>query len=212
MSRISRSSQEKVRRRLLETAATSFARHGFDAANIDQIAVAAGVAKGTVYNYFQSKEQLFGAVLSEAARRAVARYDEGRPFPDVRSALRALAAADLAVLREEEAFMKVLVGEAMNPRSENYAVILEHLAPFLGAVSETVDRAVRDGQVRADRPVPQLALTFVGLLTLLYIQYWKSGGSWPDLGEVPDLAVSLFLDGAAGPAGSGPASPRRRPR
>ena len=212
MGRISRSTQDRVRRRLLATAAAAFAKHGFEGANMDRITRAAGVAKGTVYNYFPSKERLFGEVLAEAARRAVDRYTESRPLPDTRSALRALAVADLAVLREEEDFMKVLVGEAMNPRSENYPLILEHLAPFLAAAAEILDRGVRNGQVRADRPVPQLALTFVGLLTLLYIQHWKSGGSWPDWDEVPDLAVGLFLDGAAGPAVSGSAEPPRRPR
>ena len=210
MGRISPSSRDKVRRRLLETAATAFARHGFDGANIDQIAQDAGVAKGTVYNYFESKEQLFGEVLTEAARRAVDRYTEGPPLPDTRAALRALAAADLAVLREEEDFMKVLVGEAMNPRGKSYPVIIEHLAPFLGAVSEALNRGVQNGEVRADRPVPQLALTFVGILALLYIQHWNSGGGWPDLEEVPDLAVSIFLDGAAGPATARPAAHRGR--
>ncbi len=211
MGRISRTDQQRVRHRLLETAANRFARDGYDAANIDQIALAAGVAKGTVYNYFPSKERLFGAVLAEAARRAVDRYTANPPFPDTRGALRALARADLAVLRAGEAFMKVLVGEAMNPRRENYPVLLEHLAPFLGAVSEILDRGVRDGQVRDDRPVPQLALTFVGILTLFYIQHWKSGGRWPEWEEVPDLAVGTFLDGAAGPAASPPARARGRP-
>ncbi len=38
---------------------------------------------------------------------------------------------------------------------------------------------------------------FVGTLTLLYVQHWGSGGAWPSLDDVPDLAVGAFLDGAA---------------
>ena len=172
MVRISQAARDEVRRRLLEAAARDFAERGFEATNIDQVAVAAGVAKGTIYNYFRSKEELFGEVLTEAARRAVDRYAARPHGSSTRADLTALAAADVAVLREQEAFMRVLVGEAMSPRSENYALILEHLAPFLESVSEILERGVTTDEVRRDRPVPQLALFFVGTLTLLYIEHW----------------------------------------
>ena len=195
MVRISQAAKVEVRKRLLEAAARHFAQQGFEATNIDEVALEAGFAKGTIYNYFASKETLFGEVLTEAARRTVARYSESRHGGSVRSALKALAAADVAVLREEEAFMKVLVGEALNPRRDNYALILDHLAPFLVAVSDVLEAGVQMGEVRRDRPIPQLALLFNGILTLLYVQRWRTGGAWPTLEEPPALAVSTFLDG-----------------
>jgi AcrR family transcriptional regulator len=109
-----------VRKRLLETAATHFAERGLDGANVDAISLAAGFAKGTLYNYFESKERLFAAVIEEACFRAVARYDAAEAGDSVRERLRALAAADVAVLREEEGFMKVLVREAMSFRPETF--------------------------------------------------------------------------------------------
>lgn len=208
MVRISPRVQEEVRARLLASAAQHFAKQGFDGTSIDQVALDAGVAKGTIYNYFASKENLFGDVLTEAARRTVARYSESRHGGSTRSALRALAAADVAVLREEEAFMKVLVGEALSPRGDRYALVLEHLSPFLAAVSEILEAGARTGEVRRDRAVPQLALLFVGILTLLYVQRWRSGGGWPSLEEIPDLAVGIFLDGARGPGGRSRGEPR----
>ncbi|MBL8237897.1 MAG: TetR/AcrR family transcriptional regulator [Bryobacterales bacterium] len=50
---------------ILEAARTVFAQHGFAAATIDNIALTAGVAKGTVYLYFPSKRDLFLACLRE---------------------------------------------------------------------------------------------------------------------------------------------------
>ncbi|HII40466.1 MAG TPA: TetR/AcrR family transcriptional regulator [Thermoplasmata archaeon] len=196
MVRISAAAKDAVRQRLLEAAAAQFAHQGFDATNIDDIAVAAGVAKGTIYNYFESKEDLFGGVLAEGALRTVHRYSSLPHGTSTRSALRALAAADVTVLQEEEAFMKVLVAEAMTPRSRNYSLILGRLSPFLAAVAEILESGVRTGDIRRDRPVPQLVLFFVGILALLYIQHWQSDGSWPRMEEIPDLAVDTFLDGA----------------
>jgi len=53
------------------------------------------------------------------------------------------------------------------------------------------------GTVRNDTPVEQLALLFVGTLSMLYVQHWGSNGAWPTLEELPALAVTSFLDGAA---------------
>lgn len=50
---------------ILEAARTVFAQRGFGGATIDAIALAAGVAKGTVYLYFDSKRELFLASLRE---------------------------------------------------------------------------------------------------------------------------------------------------
>lgn len=197
MARISAETREKVRRRLLETAAAHFAERGLDGAQIDAIAQAAGYAKGTVYNYFATKEQLFAEVLTEGCRSAVRRYGASTPTGGVRECLRALAAADVAVLREEEGFMKVVVREAMSFNPRTYPLIVEHMAPYVAQVQQVLERGLADGEIRGDRPVGQLALAFVGFQVLLYVQHWGSGGAWPSVDEIPELAVSLFLDGAA---------------
>ena len=56
------------------------------------------------------------------------------------------------------------------------------------------------GEVRADRPSPQLAILFVGLLSLHYVQHWGSDGAWPAMDDIPDLVTTAFWDGAAAPA------------
>jgi AcrR family transcriptional regulator len=55
----------KSRRRILDAARDVFFRDGFMAANLDEVAERAGVAKGTLYRYFESKADLYVAVLSE---------------------------------------------------------------------------------------------------------------------------------------------------
>ena len=197
MSRISASTKETVRARLLETAARHFACDGLDGANVDAISLDAGFAKGTLYNYFRSKEELFAEVLAEGCRRAVRRYSAAEPQGSVRERLTALAAADVAVLREDEGFQKVLIREVMSFRKETYPLVVGHLAPYLEKVEEILTEGVAVEEVRNDRPLRELALLFVGILALLYVQHWGSGGNWPDLEEIPDLAVMTFLDGAA---------------
>jgi AcrR family transcriptional regulator len=55
--------QMQTRNRLLEAAAVEFANKGFTGANINAISLAAGFAKGTIYNYFPSKRALMLALI-----------------------------------------------------------------------------------------------------------------------------------------------------
>jgi AcrR family transcriptional regulator len=203
MARISASAKETVRRQLLRTAAEHFARYGLDAASVDAISLDAGFAKGTLYNYFKSKEHLFAEVLTEACRRALQLYEDRGPRTSVRERLSSLVAADVEVLRQEEEFLKVLIREAMSFRQETYPLVVEHLGPFRDKVEEILSQGVVSGEIRAKRPLRQLALVFVGLLTTLYVQHWGSGGNWPSLEEVPDLAAAVFLDGVCHETHSG---------
>lgn len=67
--RVDPADRERTRQRVLEVAAGEFARRGFEGANINLIAEQAGLGKGTVYLYAESKEQLFLDVLTEVGRR-----------------------------------------------------------------------------------------------------------------------------------------------
>jgi AcrR family transcriptional regulator len=53
------------RRQIVEGARQIFLANGFDAASMNDIAKAAGVSKGTLYVYFDNKEQLFAAIVHQ---------------------------------------------------------------------------------------------------------------------------------------------------
>jgi AcrR family transcriptional regulator len=59
----------QTRQRLLEAAAEEFARAGYLGANINTISTAAGFAKGTIYNYFPSKQALLLAAIDATAQQ-----------------------------------------------------------------------------------------------------------------------------------------------
>ena len=57
------------RRQIMEGASRAFLAQGFDAASMGAIAKEAGVSKGTLYVYFDSKEELFEAIVEDQCRR-----------------------------------------------------------------------------------------------------------------------------------------------
>jgi len=65
VARTRRPKREEVRRRLLDAALAVFAEHGFNTANLDQVAEAAGLTKGAIYSNFTGKDDLFYAMMAE---------------------------------------------------------------------------------------------------------------------------------------------------
>src|SRR5215472_15223930 len=64
--------REAMRNRIIQEAASEFARLGFDQANINIIAEQAGIGKGTIYLYFENKRELFLAMLRQIAHSQLA--------------------------------------------------------------------------------------------------------------------------------------------
>src|SRR5260370_5153985 len=61
------------RREILMGAARAFAHGGYDATNMDQIARECGLAKGHIYHYFRSKEEIFTEIRTDAVSRLIER-------------------------------------------------------------------------------------------------------------------------------------------
>ncbi|MBN2392151.1 MAG: TetR/AcrR family transcriptional regulator [Anaerolineae bacterium] len=73
--------KERTHRRLLEEAERLFRNQGFDAVTVEEIAIAADVAKGTFFNYFESKENLLGQLLYNRIQSLLA----SPPAPEARA-------------------------------------------------------------------------------------------------------------------------------
>jgi TetR/AcrR family transcriptional regulator, cholesterol catabolism regulator len=70
------------RRAILTGAARAFAYGGYDATNMDQIARECGLAKGHIYHYFRSKEEIFAEIRIDAVNRALERLAAVAPLAD----------------------------------------------------------------------------------------------------------------------------------
>ncbi|VAZ90594.1 TetR/AcrR family transcriptional regulator [Mycobacterium pseudokansasii] len=195
MVRITADAKQANRARLLRAAAEQFSLHGIESANVNEISLAAGFAKGTVYNYFPSKEALFLAVVEEAYR-LTERSAEPLPNAPTATRLQNLLAADVEWVRDHEPFACVLARETLNPDPRLYPQIVKAAAPLIDRVIVILQDGVERGEVRADMPVERLALVFLGLGELTLVQHWGSGGYWPQLHEIPAFVTELFLTGA----------------
>ncbi len=133
------------RQAILDAALSVFAEHGFEAARLDEVAARAGVAKGTLYLYFQHKEALF----EELIRGAVA------PVIDTLSKVAANPAVPpVAVL---DAFFGMFEKEVLGTRRKLLLRLIIAEGPRFPAIAEFYYREVVSRGIKLMRGVAERA-------------------------------------------------------
>lgn len=133
--------REERRRQILEAARQVLSQKGFDATNVSDVAAAAGVSQGTVYHYFDSKDDLFMAVFEEwLTTCAYQGYAESALTADTAAdRLRAFARTGAQMMIDSAEFLPVqmefwshmLRNEAIR---ERFRLIFAELRSFLGQI------------------------------------------------------------------------------
>lgn len=180
---------EKTRRKLLDAAASEFAENGFHAGSISAITRRAGAALGSFYTYFDSKDAIFRALVSDmseavrvAAREAIA--PTMAPLEIERAAL----AAFLAFAADHKEIYRIIdEAEFVDPDSyrRHYETTAARIRERLAAGAARGD--YRDGLGEAE------AWAIMGINVFLGLRYaiWAREGD-PATGDIA-TAANVFL-------------------
>ena len=177
-------------RKLLEAAAQEFGERGFHDAAITGITARAGVALGTFYTYFESKEELFRALvrdMSHATRSHVAEAVAGAP--DRLAAERIGLAAFIAFTRKHPELYRI-IEEAQFVAEDVYR---EHYRTFVDGYRQGLAAARGRGEI-SNGPDELRAWALIGMSVFLGMRYavWDKDMA-PEV--VADLAVDFVTDG-----------------
>ncbi len=187
--------REANRERILHAARSVFGARGFHAATIDEIADAAGLSNGAIYYNFESKADLFFALLEERQeerirhlRRTLARTPGAGPLDagfeeEARDATRSL---------KESRDWRLLMFEFVAHAARTPALapkLREHKRRFRAALAELLEKRLSDHV--PPMPIDDLALTTMALTNGLAFEEVSDPGSVPGalLGDL--LAVLL---------------------
>src|SRR3954464_7329995 len=131
---------------ILEAARKVFADKGFHEATVDDIAEAAGVAKGTAYLYYQSKRDLFlGALKFGIGQMYSLLENELKRASTTEGKLRALIAAKLAYFDENRDFFKIYYSELGNIPSAHPGGIDEEFKTLYQQQARLVEAILKEG-------------------------------------------------------------------
>ena len=149
------------RRQILKGARIIFLRDGFDRASMDEITLAAGVSKGTIYSYFDSKVALFESLIREERRLSLAKITTPRPKDfehpddfDIHAALTGLARQLVEMILTDEMIASLRMIIAVSPKFPHLGKAFFEEGPLAGnlKLASYLEELVQAGYLKMEDP------------------------------------------------------------
>ncbi len=153
------------RRAILDAAVRVFARQGFHACRVSDIADEAGVAYGLLYHYFPSKDDVLSTLFLErwGVMLEMIREVDAQRIP-VREKLGAIASFIVESYRHDPDLMKVIIVEVTRAANSFGQTHLGQIREAYRMIGEIVTKAQQEGIFKADIDAEFAAMTFYGAI------------------------------------------------
>jgi AcrR family transcriptional regulator len=181
----------KTRDKLLEAAENEFGEKGFHEAGISGITYRAGVALGTFYTYFESKDEIFRALVNYMSRRTREWIGERvAGAPDRISAEKMGIQAYIEFARQHKAIYRIMT-EAEFVAPQEYR---QHYAGFAKAYVQHLQEAAQKGQIR-EGDYETWSWAIMGMSMTLGMRYaqWDDARSATEIAEVVADLISTGI-------------------
>ena len=184
------------RDRILRAAIKVFAKKGFYATRVSEIAKAAGVADGTIYLYFKNKDDVLITIFEDGIQRLLAILREvaasDEPF-DAR--ITRIIELQLGLLEEQRDLAEVIT---VNLRQSS-SLLKQYAAPlfmeYIDVIAGLIREGQKDGAFRKDLNSRVVARALFGALDAILLT-WALGEADPaSLRKAAGHCASLFLEG-----------------
>jgi AcrR family transcriptional regulator len=181
---------KRTRDKLLQAAEIEFGEKGFHTAAISGITHRAGVALGSFYTYFESKEKIFQALvsyMSHRTRRWIAERVEGAP--DRMAAERLGIEAYIEFARQHKGIYRI-ISEAEFVANDAYR---EHYSEFARAYQNNLKEAAENGDIR-EGDYETWSWAIMGIAVFLGMKYTE----WDDsmsASRIAELVTDLIANG-----------------
>ena len=199
--------QTAYREAILASAERLMSQDGHQIVKVTDIAAAAGISVGTLYNYFGCKEELLVSLFER--QKAHFRHQLDQPYESCcpLDQLRQLVERVLSLVAVERERLQLLLrlatkgstqrnGPEEHQRARPQWLRITELLGLDDMVTTLIQRGVRENKLRADVSAEILVLVFQVTLESATVKlYERHGLSWS---ELQHQICALFVDGAAG--------------
>jgi TetR/AcrR family transcriptional regulator, fatty acid metabolism regulator protein len=153
------------RQAILDAAVKVFARQGFHACRVSDIADEAGVAYGLLYHYFPSKDEVLNTLFLErwGVMLEMIRAVDAEPIP-VREKLGAISSFIVDSYRHDPDLMKVIIVEVTRAANSFGQTHLGQIREAYRLIGEIVTKAQEEGVFKSDIDAEFAAMTFYGAI------------------------------------------------
>jgi TetR/AcrR family fatty acid metabolism transcriptional regulator len=185
------------REAILRAAIQVFAHNGYFNSKVADIARQAGIADGTVYLYFKSKEEILHSVFDRSMEKAIA---DGKKqlagITDPREKLRRIALLHLERLGSDRDLAVVFQVELRGSTKFMQEFSAAGFAEYLGLIRTTFEEGQRAGDFRPDLNAKVMAKILFGALDEMATNWILSKKRYK-LAPMADQVLDIFLNGVS---------------
>jgi AcrR family transcriptional regulator len=185
------------RTQILDAAAQVFAARGFHRTTVRDVAKAAGVADGTIYNYFENKTALLLGILdrlNENERRAIDLAQA--QATDLRTFTRGYFQNHLLVFaNENQELLRVVLSEVLVNAELRERYLEQIVVPTFVAIMQQLAPLAEQGQLRTENLQFNLQLMSSMLLGVLMARMFDEQSAQSTWEQLPDVLTNLFFEG-----------------
>jgi AcrR family transcriptional regulator len=189
--RVTAETKSATRRRILEVAQKHFAQHGFESATTRDLAQAAGIAAGTLFNYFPTKEAIVEALVRDVYVRAAdnSSADNNEEISSLAEELFAQVAASLRKLKSFRKYLPAVLESSLSPAVDSVTGEPSLRAIHLEAVGAILSRHDADAS-------SAMALQLYWTLYTGVLAFWAKDTSpkQEDTLALLDESMNMFAD------------------
>jgi AcrR family transcriptional regulator len=196
--------QDERREQVLRAAAAAFARGGFAATSMDDVAAEAGITRLIVYRHFDSKEDLYRAVLERVAERLRDEFVQG--MEHVPGQWGYIVGSMLSAARENPDGFRLLTGHSL--REARFASYYDGWwAKAVEVADRMVGTTIADPVIRAwaDRTI----VAYLVEAVQAWLQVGEAGRDPEFIEQATEGLIAMYVAWATEPPTTGSARPER---
>ena len=142
----------KTKRKIFETSMKLFAEKGYDATSIEDITATVGVAKGTLYYHFASKEEIFNFLIDEGMKLLQNSVDiKTAKFSNYIDKIKAIILIQIKIVIKYEDLITILLSQFFGNEERN-KMCKKYIFSYINKIEEIVKEGIERGEIKKGNP------------------------------------------------------------
>ena len=184
-------------KQIIDAAVRVFARNGYYNSRVSDVAKEAGIASGTIYLYFKTKDEILVTLFREKMTQFVASVRKAiAAEPDAVAKLRRLIALHFQILEEHPELAEVVQVELRQGQKFFRGASANEVTGYFDLISSVLEEGVAAGLFRQDLPIKTVRKALFGAMDQMTTS-WVLGKRSYKLSQTADAVADIFLKGLA---------------
>jgi TetR/AcrR family fatty acid metabolism transcriptional regulator len=184
---------------IIEAAVRVFARRGYYNSRVSDIAREAGIAAGTIYLYFNTKDDILVTLFRDKMAEFVGTLRKAiAGEPDAASKIRRLVWLHFSMLEENPDLAEVVQVELRQGQKFFRGASSQEIGAYFALIGSVLEEGVAQGRFRSDLPVKVATKMLFGAMDQVATS-WVLGKRGYQLVDTADAVAEIFLQGVAAP-------------